>query len=83
MGKALSTWYSDSAATARHQLNIYFVRTKVHEQEAFRVQQIRVTSPEFATASGLHTGTNLDSIRHQFPLIRSIAYYPEGLKNRV
>jgi hypothetical protein len=54
MGKELSTWYSDSAATARHQLNIYSVRTIVNEQEAFRVEQIRVTTPEFATPGSIH-----------------------------
>lgn len=88
MGKALSTWISKPAPaatdTSTYQTTVYFSRNMGVGDEASLAKQIRVTSPFFATAGHLHTGTSLDSITKQFTNLKPIARYPsQPQKNEV
>lgn len=79
MGKAMNTWISKPAPaatdTTSYQTTIYFTRNMGVGDEASLAKQIRVTSPFFATAGHLHTGTSLDSITKQFTNLKQVARY--------
>ncbi|WP_028297886.1 hypothetical protein [Olivibacter sitiensis] len=66
MGKSLSTWYGQYRGE-RNQLNIFASRNMGGDDETSRVQQIRVTSPAFATEEGLHVGANLEEVMQVYP----------------
>jgi hypothetical protein len=61
MGKALSIWYAGHDTTG-YQTMIYTTRQMGTEDDLSRIKQIRVTSPWFITAEGIHNGSTLQQI---------------------
>jgi len=82
MGKAWGTWNGDGADSLQHQLSIYSVTNFDGGPEISRVQQVRITSPSFATRSGVETGKLLSEVRQSFPALKAVGYYP-GQQQRV
>jgi hypothetical protein len=83
MGKAWGTWYGKGTDSLQHQLSIYSTRDTLDGQETMLVQQVRVTSPSFVTANGIHTGSLISEIRQFFPGISAVGYYPDQQQQRV
>jgi hypothetical protein len=79
MGKALSIWYAGHDTTA-HQTAIFSSRQMGTADEASRIKQIRVTSPEFVTKNGIHVGSDLKQIGQYFEL-KKVAHYAKGETN--
>jgi len=61
MGKALSIWYAGHDTTG-YQTMIYTARQMGTQDDVARVKQVRITSPWFATAEGIHNGSTLQQI---------------------
>lgn len=75
MGKELATWYSIHGKDTVSEVNIFFITNMGADDEASRVNHIRVTSPFFMTALHIGTGSVQDSIKKYFPGIKKIAAY--------
>jgi len=73
MGKALSIWYAGHDTTG-HQTMIYTSRQMGTNDEAARVKQIRVTSPWFMTADGIHNGSTLQQIGKVYEVKKSATF---------
>ncbi len=76
MGKSLSTWYAGHD-TSGYQTQIFFSRNMGND-ETSRVKQIRITSPEFQTAHGIHVGSPLKSLFAGFRLSKVATYTYNG-----
>jgi hypothetical protein len=76
MGKSLSTWYAGHD-TSGYQTQVFSSRNMGNE-EISRVKQIRVTSPWFKTAHGMHVGTPLKRIYSDFKLTKVATYTDES-----
>lgn len=73
MGKALSIWYAGHDTTG-YQTMIYTTRQMGTENETSRVKQIRVTSPWFVTAEGIHSGSSLQEISKVFDVKKQATF---------
>lgn len=75
-GHVMAFWNSrPSAGGKSYQLSIYAgldTGARFHE-----VRDVRVTSPRFATSTGIATGSTLKEILHAFPAARAVAEYRE------
>ena len=67
------TWFANSNKKTGDTLEIYSVRTPSGDE--ILVNQIRLTSPWFATANGILPRSSLALIRRRFPLATALAYY--------
>ncbi len=68
-------WASPAAHGKPHTLFVHAVANgarNVKPLDGVTIDTVRVTSPAFATQSGLHVGSTLSQIRHQFPHLRSV-----------
>lgn len=71
-------WTSPSAHGKPHTLFVHAVTNgarNVKPVDGVTIDTVRVTSPAFATQSGLHVGSTLSQIRHQFPHLRSVKLF--------
>ena len=68
MGKAWLTWYSTNSklVNGKTELNIY-TTYKDHEMKEKVVRQIRITSPDFKTESGISVGMPFSEIQKLVP----------------
>jgi hypothetical protein len=73
MGKALSIWYAGHDTTG-YQTMIYTARQMGTQDEAARVKQIRITSPWFITAEGIHNGATLQQINKVYGVKKSATF---------
>lgn len=73
MGKALSIWYAGHDTTG-YQTMIYTARQMGTDDEVTRVRQIRVTSPWFTTAEGIHSGSTLQQINKVYEVKKSATF---------
>ncbi|MDQ2800675.1 MAG: hypothetical protein M3Y13_13685, partial [Armatimonadota bacterium] len=75
MSQQYLVWLSSASRRGRRDtLFIHTVRNgelTVKPLDGVTIDVIRVTSPVFATQSGLHVGSPLAQIQHQFPHLRS------------
>lgn len=69
MGKAVSTWYSKHDSTG-HSLTIYTTQ-KMGQDASAHIAQIRITSPQFHTQEGIHTGSTLSEIKKQYTVTQT------------
>ena len=76
MGKAIALWYSNHDSTL-HSVAIYTRRDMGNDPKAL-VNQIRVTSPLFKTKEGIHTTSNLDTIKKVFKVEKTEEYEDAG-----
>lgn len=84
MGKELATWYSIRGKDTVSEVNIFFVTNMGADDEAKRVNHIRVTSSFFTTAILVGTGSGMNDVQQNFPGIKKIASYTSPkTKNRV
>jgi len=73
MGKALSIWYAGHDTTG-YQTMIYTARQMGTQNDVARVKQIRVTSPWFMTAEGIHSGSTLQQISKVYDIKKSATF---------
>ncbi|CAM3695910.1 hypothetical protein MUGA111182_03590 [Mucilaginibacter galii] len=73
MGKALSIWYAGHDTTG-YQTMIYTGRQMGTQDDVARVKQIRVTSPWFMTAEGIHNGSTLQQISKVYEVKKSATF---------
>jgi hypothetical protein len=73
MGKALSIWYVGHDTTG-YQTMIYTARQMGTQDDVARVKQIRVTSPWFMTAEGIHNGSTLQQISKLYEVKKSATF---------
>lgn len=73
MGKALSIWYAGHDTTG-YQTMIYTARQMGTQDDVARVKQIRVTSPWFMTAEGIHSGSTLQQISKVYEVKKSATF---------
>lgn len=73
MSQRRYVWTSPAAHGTRNTLFVHAVSNgalNVKPLSGLTFDTIRVTSPRFATKTGLHVGSTLAQIRHQFPHLR-------------
>jgi len=73
MGKALSIWYAGHDTTG-YQTMIYTARQMGTQDDAAKVKHIRVTSPWFMTAGGIHNGSTLQQINNVYEVKKSATF---------
>jgi len=73
MGKALSIWYAGHDTTG-YQTMIYTARQMGTQDDVARVKQIRITSPWFVTAEGIHNGSTLQQISKVYDVKKSATF---------
>ena len=74
MSQRYYVWTSPAAHGEPHTLFVHAVSNgalNVTPLSGLTLDTIRVTSPRYATKAGLHVGSTLAQIRHQFPQLRS------------
>jgi hypothetical protein len=75
MGKAWLTWFSKvSGSVTGNELNVY-TTYKDNEMREKVVRQIRITSRDFRTADGLHTGKPLADFQKIHPDLKLVGQY--------
>ena len=70
MGKSLSIWYANHDTTS-YQTMIFSTRQMGTENEDSKVKQIRITSPWFSTANGIHVSSTLQQIKQHYTVEKS------------
>lgn len=78
MNQRRLVWISKSGP--RETLYLHTVNNGVIDAKpisGLTIDEIRVTSPDFRLASGLHTGSSLAEIRRQFPHIQRVSHDPK------
>jgi len=75
MGKMVATWFKRHDTTT-YETQVFFTRQMGTADEASRVSEIRVTSPDFKTANYLGTGVTGQSIieKYNFNLVKAAQY---------
>jgi hypothetical protein len=73
MGKALSIWYAGHDTTG-YQTMIYTARQMGTQDDEAKVKHIRVTSPWFMTAEGIHNGSTLQQINKVYEVKKSATF---------
>ncbi|XZF15133.1 hypothetical protein ACTHGU_03280 [Chitinophagaceae bacterium MMS25-I14] len=76
MGKAMYVWYRNHNKNS-YETNIYTSR-QMGMDETSRVRQIRVSSPDFKTAAGLHVGSYLKDLQIACKLKKAASYTKAG-----
>lgn len=84
MGKSWQTWYSASGqVSGKSELNL-FTTYKDKKMDGKVVRQIRITSPDFKTESGIHTQTTFDDLQKLMPDLDYIGHFRNpGTTNNV
>lgn len=77
MMKAIAVWHSHHDTT-NHSIAVFTSRNP--DSPFARVQQIRVTSPVFKTASGIHTTSSLQDIKSYFDVTKTEVYNYAGVR---
>lgn len=72
MGKAVAIWYA--AHTKGDDLIAVYTEREMGVDDTNRIKMIRVTSPGFNTAEGIHTGSNIADIRQHFNILPQARY---------
>lgn len=76
MGKAVLMWYTDTGSS--YPLSIFTSRDMGNDETA-RVQQIRITSPDFETRDSIHVGVTLAEISNTYAKsLRIVETYEEN-----
>lgn len=78
MSQQYFVWTSPASHGKPHTLYIHAVdkgALDAKPTDGLTIDTIRVTSPAFATKDGLHVGSTLSQIRHQFPHLRSTSRF--------
>ena len=78
MMKAIAVWYSHHDTT-NNSIAI-FTSKNTDTPIVARVEQIRVTSPAFKTASAIHTTSSLQDIKNHFDVTKTEQYQYAGVK---
>jgi hypothetical protein len=76
MMKAVAIWYAHHDTTG-NSIAIY-TSTNTDTPIVARIKQIRVTSPVFKTADGIHTTSSLQEIKNHFPVQQTETYKDAG-----
>ncbi|WP_295129085.1 hypothetical protein [uncultured Chitinophaga sp.] len=76
MGKAISIWYAGH--TEGDDLIAVYTERNMGIDDTSRVKMIRVTSPGFTTAEGIHTGRNIAGVRQQYNIMPQATYTAHG-----
>jgi hypothetical protein len=67
MGKSLSVWYANHDTTG-YQTMVFTTRQMGADNGDSKVKQIRITSPWFSTAEGVHVGSTLQQVKQHYTL---------------
>jgi hypothetical protein len=70
MGKSLSIWYANHDTTG-YQTMIFATRQMGTENGDSKVKQIRITSPWFTTAEGVHVGSTRQQVEQHYTVKKS------------
>jgi len=82
-GAASNRYYVWDAPAAHAQPHTLFVHAVTNGSLRFKpldgvtIDTVRVTSPAFATQSGMHVGSTFAQILHQFPHLRSVNLFKD------
>ncbi|MCK7556578.1 hypothetical protein MKQ70_16760 [Chitinophaga sedimenti] len=76
MGKAVIVWYP--ASKRGDDLTAVYSERKMGVDETARIRMIRVTSPAYTTAEGIHTGKSIEDIRQHYRLEAEASFGSHG-----
>ena len=85
MSQRYYVWTSRTAHGLPHTLFLHAVSNgalNVKPLSGLTIDTLRVTSPAFATQTGLQVGSTLAQIRRQFPHLRPANFCPHALRRQ-